>query len=159
MTCGTYAAYRQHLKDEETPCDECRAASAAKRRQHRRRNGIPARREPRCGTVSGRTAHFKRGELPCDACREAFADWQRGHRRGEPVSRKHQRTTSADLILDVLETYGYAMTSDVLVSHVLDIRPEWKEPSVRRALFRMVDDGRVRQFERLGEWLYDITPR
>jgi DNA-binding transcriptional regulator PaaX len=42
------------------------------------------------------------------------------------------------------------------VSHVLDIKPGWKEPTVRRALFRMVDDGRVRQFERLGEWLYEV---
>lgn len=74
------------------------------------------------------------------------------------MHRNHQgRTTSADLILDVLETYGYAMTADVLVSHVIDIKPGWKEPTVKRALFRMVDDGRVRQFERLGEWLYQTN--
>ena len=25
--CGTYAAYRRHLRNKETPCDECRQAA------------------------------------------------------------------------------------------------------------------------------------
>ena len=160
--CGTYAAHNRHLRNGEDPCDDCREAKRAYNtrmtRERRHRQGVnQPRKRPRCGTYAGEQYHRRYGEDICEACREARREYVNAWKRGKSVSRINERTTSADLILDVLETYGYAMTSDVLVSHVLDIKPGWKEPTVKRALFRMVDDGRVRQFERLGEWLYGLN--
>lgn len=35
LSCGTDAGYAQHVYYKETPCDACRAAHAAYRREHR----------------------------------------------------------------------------------------------------------------------------
>lgn len=159
--CGTYRGFKRHVAADEDPCDDCRQArrvyNTRMTRERRRRNGAKPRRRPRCGTLSGRTAHFGRGESPCPACRAAFTEWQQAHRAGLPYSRRHDRLTAAELVADVLETYGYAMTAEVLISHVLDIRPDWKPRSVRRAIERMVSDGRLERFERLGENLVKVA--
>lgn len=38
--CGTYAAYRRHLRNGEDPCDQCKQAA---RDQNNTRNGLPPR--------------------------------------------------------------------------------------------------------------------
>lgn len=36
IACGTYAGYQKHLRSQETPCDDCKAANAAMSRERRR---------------------------------------------------------------------------------------------------------------------------
>ena len=75
--CGTDAAYVRHLKHNETPCDDCKAAHAEWAR---------ARREPKprvlkpCGTVAAYARHRKNGEEPCQPCKEAMRAKNRAFR-------------------------------------------------------------------------------
>ena len=160
--CGSYAAFKRHIRRGEEPCGLCREAKRVYNTRvtvaRRHRLGInEPRQRPRCGTYAGEQFHRRHGEEVCEACREAKNEYQAALKSGVLIHRRHDRLTITDLICDVLETYGYAMTADVLASHVCDIKPAWKESSVKRVLFRMVADGRVRQVERLGEWLYDLN--
>jgi hypothetical protein len=60
--CGTRAAYVRHLRHDEKPCAECRAANS----------GATQAFEPQpCGTAAAAKRHRKKGEPVCDACREA----------------------------------------------------------------------------------------
>ena len=34
-TCGTFAAYRRHLRNNEKPCDDCKKANATYFRERR----------------------------------------------------------------------------------------------------------------------------
>ena len=34
MTCGTYQAYQKHLREKTKPCDLCKQANAARRREY-----------------------------------------------------------------------------------------------------------------------------
>lgn len=77
--CGTYAAYRRHLRHRETPCTDCCAAYAKWRREHR-----PEREYTRgpygvqgCGTNAGYHQHRRRGEQPCRPCTDAMTAYQR----------------------------------------------------------------------------------
>lgn len=72
--CGTDAAYRRHLRREETPCEPCRRANA----ERRRRTGP---QEPAgCGTRAGYRRHRDSGEAACEACRGANAAADRRYR-------------------------------------------------------------------------------
>jgi hypothetical protein len=42
--CGTYAAYRRHLRKRETPCQPCRDAKAAYAKDHARNDQQKARK-------------------------------------------------------------------------------------------------------------------
>lgn len=57
---GTARAYREHLRLEEEPCDECRAAY-----EDARSTWAP------CGSTGGEQFHRQWGEKACDACRIA----------------------------------------------------------------------------------------
>ena len=51
--CGTYAAYMRHIRNDGKPCDDCRAANAAKSADDRRKKGVKVRNlgaHPRPGT-------------------------------------------------------------------------------------------------------------
>lgn len=71
---GTARAYREHLRLEEEPCDECRAAY-----EDARSTWAP------CGSTGGEQFHRQWGEKACDACRIA-RNLGNLERRGRPPS-------------------------------------------------------------------------
>lgn len=149
--CGTRAAYLRHRQRGED-CPTCRAAAARKRREDRRRQGIPPLLPPRCGTISGRTAHYNRGEPICDDCREAFRVWQKQRRR----KRSEGPVSIPSVIFDVLETAGTSMGWRSLSAWVTELHPEWAEATVKRTLARLVAEGRVERVEFGDEIRYRI---
>lgn len=60
--CGTREAYRQHLRDGETPCAECEAAYGRPKVEPTPRVLRP------CGTQAAYTRHITYGETPCEPC-------------------------------------------------------------------------------------------
>lgn len=79
--CGTYRAYKQHLKYGEETCDRCRAANAERARAGRKARGRQTRRarpanrpHPECGTNAAYYQHVYYGEFPIDPdCRAAHS--------------------------------------------------------------------------------------
>ena len=64
-TCGTTAGATAHYKHQETPCEACKAAQAAKKR---------ARAVAVCGSDSGYYRHLRVTKtVPCDECKKAHA--------------------------------------------------------------------------------------
>lgn len=80
--CGTRSGYHRHLRHHETPCDPCREANAAYRRQGYHQKRLPVR----CGTHGGYRRHKRHREYPCQPCVEAMrAKWraQRQAKKGK----------------------------------------------------------------------------
>lgn len=81
--CGTYAAYRRHIRHGEVPCRPCSDAAAAwarPRQQARRAERGYVRGPygvPQCGTYSGYMAHRYRRQGTCQPCRDAAAAYKR----------------------------------------------------------------------------------
>lgn len=65
--CGTYGAYRRHLRNKE-PIDP--ACAEAAREQWRNREGRERYLSP-CGTYTAKRRHIRNGEQPCDLCATA----------------------------------------------------------------------------------------
>lgn len=86
--CGTYAAYRRHLRHQEPPDDACRAAGTAGRAKYKRPPHPRQPGEARCGTLAGWSRHQNRGETPCPACCTRKAEYDK-RRREAP---QHART-------------------------------------------------------------------
>ncbi len=70
--CGTPAGYKRHARYDQAPCDECRDAHNAARRQRRADPPAPKQLKP-CGTDAAYRRHWARGEKPCFACRLAHS--------------------------------------------------------------------------------------
>jgi hypothetical protein len=45
LLCGTYAGFQRHLRANETPCEECKAARTLYVRQWRERGGMTRTRQ------------------------------------------------------------------------------------------------------------------
>src|SRR5690606_24888144 len=102
LPCGTDAGYSRHLRQGEQPCAECRQARTDyERERYRRKTGAKPWRPARCGTRSGYMRHLNMDEPPCAACKEAENERGRLYYYGEWKTRREDRITSADLILDV----------------------------------------------------------
>ena len=152
--CGTPAAAGRHRFYGEPLCDRCREAERVRKRQQRQ--GLrPSRKAPRHGTVSG-WQHLHRGETPCDACREAKNEDNRARRRGQSWSFRHETITQPSVILDVMETYDYPMPLQAIVSHVLDLHPEWSPKTLREVMFRLKREGKVESIQR-DEWVWRLA--
>lgn len=149
LPCGTPGAAGRHRYYEEPLCDECRKAEA-KRMREQRRGLRPKRNPPRHGTISG-YRHLHHGEKACGPCAEAMAEYNREHRRNGPRGRRKEPSTR-EMIVDMLETWDYPMSTAVLVSKIQDVKP-WKGSAISRMVERMLADGELVRFERLGEWL------
>ena len=144
MSCGTNAGYAKHIAWRTRPCDECRDAHNQYRRDVYHHPRGRKRKTVRHGTYAGYQRHRTRGETPCDACRLARNEYQREwHRQNRAVG----VATIPKTILDVLETQGSSMAWLSLSAWVNELHPEWRTDSVRRTLYRMVDDGRVVRVE------------
>lgn len=94
LPCGTYAAYTRHLYHHEDPCDLCREAAAARRREQRRANPRPPK--PRaalkpCGTYAAYARHVMHGETPCEDCRQAHREYMRAYRAVSPSYNRARR--------------------------------------------------------------------
>lgn len=63
--CGTSAAYRRHLRRDETPCEACTAAEAERSRPV----GAPPRKKAEHGTQSKYSAGCR-----CEPCRDAHRE-------------------------------------------------------------------------------------
>lgn len=158
MPCGTVAAYMRHIENGETACDACRKAAAKDSRERAWRTGKNRPMKPaRCGTNSGYEKHIRLRTEPCDACREAHAEYQAAWNRGETYSKRHETTKIPDLIFDVLETWDYPMTADVIAAKVCDIRPEMRHESVVRTVWKLAREGLIEPVERLGEKLWRLS--
>lgn len=89
--CGTPAAYRRHLNNDEPPCDECREAWKLKRRMERTGTLTPAVACQTCGEpVSQRPSGPGRFRRYCSTC-AATKDRDRKRRKnGVPDVRHFQ---------------------------------------------------------------------
>ncbi len=94
-----------------------------------------------CGTNAAFERHYRYGEKPCDPCRAARATkyrlWYWKAKGGEPFA-----NTAPRIIADHLETFGTMSIRDLgyLIQHRHDIEYE----TIRRAVHRMITDGRLR---------------
>lgn len=79
--CGTLSGYKLHAARNEPPCDPCREAGSAHRRDRRREKGISPPQKAQCGTYGGYCAHMRRREPACDPCREAHTEYAKTRRR------------------------------------------------------------------------------
>ena len=87
--CGTHASYVAHLTRGEEPCDPCREANNAYKRD-RFHAEKPADLPPiQHGTPNGARRHWYRRETPCVACRRAYnADNSARQRRARQQARE-----------------------------------------------------------------------
>lgn len=75
--CGTTSAFQRHVRNNETPCDPCKAAkrayAATKKAEWRakEREGKPTRALKPCGTRAAAARHRRRNEPLCNPCRDA----------------------------------------------------------------------------------------
>lgn len=140
--CGTVAAYARHRYHGEEPCPEDYAAKAEQARRRRQARGAKPRRKPRHGTYSMYATY----ECRCRACRDAARDYKADHRAGQ-LRRSRRPASIAELILDILETFDHAMTTDQIAAQVSRIRVQVKHQTATRVVWRMVSDGRLTEKE------------
>lgn len=87
--CPSRDGYYWHLRHDEDPCDECRAANTAYHTQRRRAAGMRPQAEisaeaaarDLCGTTSGYARHHVNRTPYCQPCRDANAAAQRKRRK------------------------------------------------------------------------------
>lgn len=82
--CGTRSGYNRHLRNHETPCNPCREANAAYRRQ--RTAGKP-RRTIQHGTRAGYESHKRHRQYPCQPCVDAMRATWRAQRQARKAKR------------------------------------------------------------------------
>lgn len=140
--CGTDAGYARHLTACERPCDECRVAHNAARRERYHNPKGRRKSNGRHGTYGGWHQHRKAGEKPCEACRQARNRYQR-----EWHALQADRYTVRSVILDVLETVGSSMSWRSLTAWVTELHPEWTSETVKRTLYRLVSEQKVERVE------------
>lgn len=72
--CGTWAAYKAHLKRAEKPCEPCNQASRARAADYYAKNRaeVSARNAARARANRGPTARVRRDAL-CELCRSEFS--------------------------------------------------------------------------------------
>jgi hypothetical protein len=93
-----------------------------------------------CGTTAAYQRHYINGETPCDPCRAAKAVdkhtqyWKA--KGGEPFA-----NTSPRIIIDHLETFGRMSIQELV--WLIQRRHDIKDETIRRAVHRMLDDGRL----------------
>lgn len=149
--CGTRAAYVRHRRNGETPCGPCREANRLESDKRRRLAGQKRRPVRGCGTYAGWWRHYRQGQDPCYRCWVAAKRYWRNQKTPRPP------TSISVLVSDVLETWGYAMTADVIASKVTDIRPEFSHDSVHRTVWRMAKSGVLVGEVRLGEKVWRLN--
>lgn len=100
----------------------------------------------KCGTQAGYQRHRYRGEPKCDACLEAnarkSAEYRGGYVHGP---RGRQNLGVKDAIIDTLSAHARWLTAANLAALILDRHPDWLGDSIRRTLYRLVDQGRVQR--------------
>lgn len=64
--CGTEAAYRRHLRHDETPCDSCKRAAAEARQARWERNQRPDEERPKPHAAFGTMAAIRPDLFPGD---------------------------------------------------------------------------------------------
>lgn len=84
---GTARTYRWHLANGQEPCQPCKDAAAALKRQlaaaRAQREAEAAKvRASKCGTLRGYRIHLERREVPCQPCCDANAATSRRYRPG-----------------------------------------------------------------------------
>ncbi len=84
--CGTWAAYKRHLKRDEAPCEPCREASRSRSAAGYWKRGGRARRRARY--VSQAQAF---GDADCVVCGATFAKVNRRHIRCSQRCRNRRR--------------------------------------------------------------------
>lgn len=98
-----------------------------------------------CGTQAGYQRHRYYGTEKCEPCLDANARRSAEYRGGYKDGPRGRRMDGiSDCVVDVLSTHLRWITREVLVDLVLDLHPEFKPESIRRALYRLVESGRVR---------------
>lgn len=71
--CGTHRGYARHRYYGEEPCQPCRTANTAYKRERARAAKDAAKLQPiEHGTANGARQHRYRGEKPCAECRDAY---------------------------------------------------------------------------------------
>ncbi len=89
------------------------------------------------GTPRGAFSHYWREEKLCEACRLSYNEYGKAqYRRTHPYP-----NTAVRIIADHLETFG-SMTIQELV-WLIQRRHDIKDETVRRAVHRMIADGRL----------------
>lgn len=79
--CGTDAAYKRHLTNDEVACDQCLAAHRiVVRKWDRKRNTRPRRKLAACGTPAAYQRHLRHNEHIDMACRDANSKLARDRR-------------------------------------------------------------------------------
>ena len=90
-----------------------------------------------CGTTAAYKRHYQHGESPCRPCVEAQAVYMAVYwRQGHPIP-----DTAARVIEDYVETHG-PIEVTCLVETIRE-RKDIKDGTIRRAVWRMVNDGRL----------------
>jgi hypothetical protein len=89
-----------------------------------------------CGTNGGYSRHYYNRDDICDSCRNAHKAYMKAWHRGVRVS------TSSVIIADYLETHG-PLEVNALVDHIQVRHLGIKDATIRRAVWRMVKDGRL----------------
>jgi hypothetical protein len=84
--CGTQAAYRRHIRRSETPCQPCKEAHAAERRDRYTAPSSADLPPIAHGTPKGARQHWYRKDPICKPCRDAYNAAQRKRHRS---SRRH----------------------------------------------------------------------
>ena len=76
--CGGRSGYLRHLRNNETPCDDCKDGNARQKAAQRGGTHTGQRTGPaQCGTHSGAIKHRTKGEPTCFACRIAESAYRR----------------------------------------------------------------------------------
>ncbi len=86
MPCGSWAAFKRHLKRDEAPCEPCREASRARSAAGYWERGGRARRKAR---YVSRAQDF--GVAECVVCGVTFAKVNRAHIRCSQRCRNRRR--------------------------------------------------------------------
>jgi hypothetical protein len=105
--CGTYAAWRRHLRAGDPFCFACDEAQRAYYRDLKRAKAIQELRESEraerlqgCGTRGAYRRHVDNGETPCAPCDSANRTYQRERKREQRAAAKKNaaRTTALELL-------------------------------------------------------------
>ena len=102
--------------------------------------------EFKAGKSAGFERHRRRGEQPCAECLKAkndYATYRRRQIKAGTWTYTSRYTSAPEVLFDHLETFG-AMTTPILV---LQLEDRFTATNVRRALYRLVDRGRVTKRE------------
>ncbi len=94
-----------------------------------------------CGTNAAYGRHWKNGETACDPCRAARSRYREQRRRGDV------RVPTSSKVTEFLDMHG-----ESTMRELLDRFDTVKATTMRRAVARMVADGRVVIFQASDGW-------